>query len=107
MYLLGEVGSLVGTVAQAHSGKHIALGGDAYTCTATKGALVHNLLPQLALSSLNLLALGVALYLLHDGLNLLNLKVDDIVHDALSYSYVLLEEVEVEVCLGGEGVYYV
>ena len=34
---------------------------------------------------------GVGIYLAHDALYLLQFKVDDIVHDALGQSYMLLE----------------
>ena len=64
-----------------------------------------DLLPEMILCSLHLVALRIALDLGEDHVDLLHLKVYDIVHDALSPLHVLLELVEIELRLRREGVY--
>ena len=107
MYLYAEVCSLLCAVAESHGGNHIALGSDAHTGTSALTALLVNLLPQHHFAALHLVAFGVALDFLHDALNLLQLQVDDVVHDALGQSHMLAEKVEVKVGILGEGIYHV
>ena len=107
MYLLREFGRLLASVSQSHCSEHVALGCDAYTCTASHTALARNLLPEFFLCALYFVAFRVALNLLLDGLDFLELKVNDVVHNALRLCNVLLEELEIKVCLGGEWVHHV
>ena len=97
-----EVGGLLSAVTQSHSGYHVAFGSDAHTCSASLRTLVLNLLPQMILSAFHLVALRVALYLVHDEVYLLHLQIDDVVHYALSQCHMFAEQVVVEVRLFGE-----
>ena len=99
-----EVDSLLRTVGQTQSGQHIALGGDTQTSTTTLQCLFADLLPQLQLHSTNVLVLGVACDLRDDGLDLLQLQVDDVVHHTHCLIDVRLEQVEIELSLSREGV---
>ena len=107
VYLYCEVDSLLRAVAKTECCEHIALGGDAQAGTTTLECHILNLLPELKLYTANILILRVALNLRDDKLNLLKLKVDDIVHKVHSLCDMLLEEVEVELCLLGKGVLYI
>ena len=97
-----EVGSLLSAVTKSHSGYHVAFGCDAHARSASLRALVLNLLPQMILGTFYLLALRVFLYLRHDEVYLLHLKVHNVVHYALSQSHMLAEQVVVEVRILGE-----
>ena len=99
MNVNAECCSLFGAVAQSHGCKHVAFGCNAHTRTASLRTLVLNLLPQMILGVLYVIALWVVADLIHYEVNLLKFKVDDVVHDALCLGYMLLEEVEVEACL--------
>ena len=68
---------------------------------------LHHSHPQGHFATLHFITFRVALNLIHDTLNLLQLKVDDVVHDALGNGNVFLEEIEIEIGLRSEGVYYV
>ena len=59
------------------------------------------------LRTFHLHALRVDAYLLHDLVDFLKLKVNDVVHHALSQPHMSLELVEVEVRLRGERIHYV
>ena len=59
------------------------------------------------LGVLYVIALRVVADFIHYEVDLLKFQVDDVVHDALCLSYVLLEEVEVEACLGCKRILYV
>ena len=107
MHIHAEVGSLLRTVAQTHCRYHVALGCDAYTRAASLRTLALYLLPEVILGVLDVVALRVVLYLRHDKVNLLQLQVDDVVHDALRLSYVLLEQLEVELRLLRERIFHV
>ena len=91
VYFLRELGCLFSTVTQSQGGKHVAFCRDTYTGTAALGAFLVNLLPQNAFCMFHVFTFGVGIYLAHDALYLLQFKVDDIVHDALGQSYMLLE----------------
>ena len=91
VYFLRELGCLFSTITQSQSGKHVAFCCDSYTGTAALGAFLVNLLPQNAFCVLHVFAFRVGIYLAHDTLYLFQLKVDDVVHDALCQSYMLLE----------------
>ena len=56
------------------------------------------------LGALDFGRLRVGLNLLDDGVDLLHLQVDDVVHDALCLGGVLAQEPEVERCVVGERV---
>ena len=100
MYVDAECCCLFGAVAQSHGCKHVAFGCYAHTGAASLRTLVLYLLPQMILGMLDVVALRVVANLVHDEVDLLKFKVDNVVHDALCLSHVLLEEVEVEACLG-------
>ena len=59
------------------------------------------------LSTLHLHRLGIALYFLHDEVNLLQLQVHDVVHQALGHLHVFLEQLIVEIGIFGEGIPHV
>ena len=103
MYVYCEVDSLLRAVAQAESCEHIALCGDAETRTTAFECHIFNLVPQLQLYAAHILILGVRSNLVDDELHLLQLQVDDVIHEVHSLVYMRLEEVEVELRLLGEG----
>ena len=107
MYFLRELGSLLCSVSQSHCCKHVSLCCDSHACAASHAALAGYLLPEFLLCAFYFVAFWVALNLLLDGLDFLELKVDDVIHDALCLGDVFLEELEIEVCLCGERVHYV
>ncbi len=92
----GKVGGLVGAVAQAHCGQHIALGGDAEAGAAAFEAFHFDVEPQILLHRFDFVAFGVGLDLGDDFLHFLQLQVDQVVHQALAHSHVLPEQVEIE-----------
>ena len=96
VYLDREVGGLLRTVAQSHSGNHVALGGDAHSRAAALAALGLDFLPQVTLGTLHLHRLRVAVNLCDNLVYLLQLQVHDVVHQPLGCLDVLLERVEVE-----------
>ena len=104
LYLFGHVGSLFRTVTEVEGCQHVTLGGDAYAGASAHECLATDALPEFAFGTLDLVSLGVGIDLLEDLVDLLRLEVDDVVHDALSQSDVLLEQVEVEMGIGCEGV---
>ena len=107
MYFLGEVGGLFGTVTVAHGGNHIALGSRAHSgATALQGAFLY-LVPQIELSALHLVGLGVGLDFLDNLVDFLHFEVDDVVHDSLGQHHMLVEEVEIEIGLRRERINYI
>ena len=102
-----EIGGLLCAVSQSHGSNHVALGSDTHTGASAHTALFLDLLPQVIFRTLNLVVLRVGLYLCHDGINLLELQVNDVVHDSLSHEHMLLEKVEIKVCLGSEWIHHV
>ena len=104
MDLDAEVSSLLRTIAQSHGSYHIALGGNTHAGTATLGALALDFLPQMIFGTLDFLRLRIFAYLLHDEVYLLQLQVNDIVHDTLSLLHVFLKQLMVEVGVLGEGI---
>ena len=96
VYLCSEVESLVRAVAQTECCQHIALGSDTETCTTTLQCHILNLVPQVELYTANILILRIRSNLLDDEVNLLQLQVDNIIHQVHSLVNMLLEEVEVE-----------
>ena len=97
MHLDRKVGGLLSTIAQAHGGYHVALGGNTHTRTSALCTLGLYLLPQVHLGPLHLHRLRVALHLLHDKVYLLQLQVYDVVHQALGLLHVVAEQLVVEV----------
>ena len=57
--------------------------------------------------TLDFLTLRIGFDFLHDGFNLLQFQVDDVVHEALCQRHVFLESFEVETCLVGERFLYI
>ena len=104
MHLHGEVRGLLAAISQSESGNHVALSGDAHSGAPSQSALMVDFLPQVILYTLHLIVLRVALHLLHDALDLLQLEVHDIVHDALCEGHMLFELVEIERSLRSEGI---
>ena len=102
MNIYREVNSLLCAIAQSHGCNHIALGSDAHTCTAAHATLALNLLPKMHLCALHLKALWVNANLFHYLVNLLKLKVNDVVHDALCGKHMLTEQFIVEICILGK-----
>ena len=96
LYLDGEVDRLVGPVAQAQRGQHVAFGRDAETRAAALERLFADFFPQAVFDVTDVLFLGVLGYLFDDGLDLLELQIDDIVHDAHRGRDVAPELAEVE-----------
>ena len=107
MYADAEVGGFLRAVGQSHCCYHITLSRDAQTGASSLRALVLYLLPKMIFGVLDVVGLRVVLYLVHDKVNLLQLQVDNVVHDALCLGHVLLEEIKVEACLRCERIAYV
>ena len=107
MHLLREIRSLGCTVFQTESGEHVAFGCRAYAGAASLGRLGLDLEPQVALGRLHFLGLGVAVNLFENQVNLLHLEVDDVVHDALGFADMLLEQFKIEFGLWCEGILYI
>ena len=107
MHLHAEVSSLLCTIAQSHSSYHVTFGCDTHTRTTTFRALCLDFLPQVQLGALHLHRLRVALHLLHDEVNLLQLQVNDVVHQSLGHLYMFLEQLIVEVSILREGVLHI
>ena len=89
---------------QAQGGQHVALGRDAEAAAAPFEALHLDIQPQVVLHLLDFVALGVGLYLLEYLLHLLQLEVNQVVHQALPLGHMLAEQFEVEARLRREGV---
>ena len=99
--------SLFRAIAQSQRSEHIALAGSSYACTAALQRLCANLVPQIALGLLNFIGFRVCLDFCNNLFNLLHLKVDNVVHYALSRCYVGAERVEVEACLVGKRIEHI
>ena len=99
MNLDREVSSLLRTVAQAHGSDHIAFGGDTHTRTTTLRTLRLDLLPQMIFRALHFLTLRIVHYLIHNKVDLLQLQIHDIVHQALCQTDMFAEQVKVKVCI--------
>ncbi len=102
-----ECGGLIGAVAQTHSGNHVALGCGAHAGAAALQSLGADFVPQVQLGALHLVGLGVFLDFCYDGLNLLHLQVDDVVHHALCARHMLGKEVEIETGVVGKRVAHI
>ena len=105
MHFYAEVGGVLSAVAQSHRGKHVAFCRDAYARTASLSALVLYLLPQMIFGALHLHGLRIIVYLLHYLVDLLELKIHNVVHYALCQTHVSLELVEIEACIRSERIY--
>ena len=107
LHLHGEVRGLLCAVAQSECRQHVAFGRDAYARAAAHAALAKYLLPEVSFALLHLLALRVGIDFVEDEAYLLQLKVYDVIHDALCPPDVVAEEVEVESCVARERFAYV
>ena len=107
MHVHREVGSLLCSVAQSHGCYHVALGRDAHACAAAHAALLLDFLPQMILCAFHLLALRVALHLLHDLVDLLKLQVHNVIHQALGHGHMLAEQFVVEVSILRKRVHHI
>ena len=91
VYFFWECCRFFCSVTQAHSSNHIAFSSDTYTCTASLSALFVNLFPQMSFCPFNFFTFRVGLNLFHNLLDLFQLEVDDVIHDALCQANVLFE----------------
>ncbi len=91
-----EVGCLLCSITESHSGYHVALGSDADSCTASHSALAPYLFPKVIFRILDLRSLRVALDFSHDEVYLLHFEVDNVVHQPLRKDNMLCELFEIE-----------
>ena len=104
MHIHRHTCGLGGAVAQSESGYHVTLGRRAETGTASLEGLCLYLFPEIQFGVLHLVGLGIILDFLDDGVDLLHLEVDDVVHDALGLAYVSREQSEVKLGILSERV---
>ena len=102
LHLHCEIYGLVAAVAQAQRSQHVTLGGDAESGAPAAQRFLADLPPQVVLSPLDIVILGVLLDLGHYGFNLLHLQIEQVIHQTHRLAHVRLEKVEVEICLRGE-----
>src|SRR3712207_6329419 len=102
-----EISGFLRTIAQSQSRKHVALGRDSHTRTATLTALFLDFLPQMILGVFHLVALWVTLNLAHDKLYLLHFQVNDVIHDTLSQADMFLELIKIKAGMVGKGILHV
>ena len=107
MYFFREFGCFFGSVAQSQSSKHIALRSDTYTRTTALTALLVDFLPQYTFGTFHFFVFRIGVDLIHDPFDLLQFKVDDIVHDTLCQCYMFFEEIEIKISIRLERIYYV
>ena len=96
LHINRKISSILSTITQTERCNHITFGSDTHPRTATFYSLLVNLLPELDFCMLHLFHLGVALNLLQNLLNHLQLKVDNVVHQTLCQAHVLAEEFKVK-----------
>ena len=107
LHIDGKVDGLGGAVAQSHSSKHIALGGDAETGATAFHAFVFDVQPQVVFHKFHLVGFGVVLYLFKDFLYFFEFKVYKVVHQALGFLHMGAEKVEVELGLRRERIFHI
>ena len=83
MYIHREFRCLISPVTETQCSKHVALGRDADAGTPAFTGFVPDVFPHFTFHPLELIILRISFYLLNDGINLLLLQVDDIIHYAL------------------------
>ena len=103
----GEGVALIGTVADVQSCQHIAFGGDAQTGTAAFGGLLADLKPQFSLHTLHILTFGIAVNLSQNLVNLFQLEIDKVIHQALGALHMLSEKRHVEIGLVSERILHI
>ena len=104
VHFRGEGVGLVGAVGESKGGEHVAFRGDAQSGTAALQRLLADLEPELLFHAFHVLTLGIALDLGQDGVNLLQLQVDNVVHQPLRVLHMLAEARHVEDRIVGERV---
>ena len=107
MNLNSELERLLRAVTKTERCEHIALCSNTQTSTTTLKSHILNLLPEVNLYLANICILRVRLNLLKDKVYLLELEVDNIVHQVHCLVNMLLEEVEVECSLLGKRILYI
>ena len=103
-----EFGSFFRTVTQSQCSKHITFGSNTYTGTASLSTLLykslsHNIRSVCFTSSLS----GSASIFSMMRSILLQFQIDDIVHNAFTQRYCVLEQFKVKVCIRFEGVCHI
>ncbi|OAV74947.1 hypothetical protein Barb7_01485 [Bacteroidales bacterium Barb7] len=97
--VFGTVCRLVRPVAQTESGNHIAFGSNAHTRAASLQRFLLNLLPQMPFGRFHFILFGVGINLVKYLLNLFRFEVNNIIHDTLGKSNMLLEKVVIKIRL--------
>ena len=97
-----KLGCFWRSIAQSHGCNHVTFGRNADTCTASLTALMFNFLPKMIFCFFDLITLRIFLYLLQDAFNLLQLQINDIIHDALCYLNMLSELLHVKIGILGK-----
>ena len=105
MNLNREINCFIGSVAGAQSSQHISLRCDSKTGPPALDGFLFDIFPEVAFPRLDLLNLRILFYLLQDPLHLLELQIDEVIHDALCLMNMLNKEPGVEIGFTGEGIY--
>ena len=100
-----EVGCLLRTIAQHHGSNHITFCSNTHTRATPHGALLLDFLPKMIFSPFHFIALRITLHLLHDLVDLLQLQINDIIHQSLGKAHMLLEEFIIEISILGKWVH--
>ena len=107
MYIDRKVSGFLCAIAKSHCCYHVSFGSNAKTRAAAKSTLTLYLFPQMHLGSFHLITLRVTCYLLHYQVNLLQLKVNNVIHKTLSYRHVFAELFKIEASLVRERILHI
>ena len=107
MNLFREFSCFFSSVAQSQSSKHITFGRNTDSRTTSLTTLLIYLFPQNTFCMLHVFRLRIRIDLGKDLFNLLQLQINNIIHDTLRQSHMLLEQFKIKISIRSERIDYV